>query len=32
MSDRGPEFLNAVVEAILRVLRVRRLLASPYRP
>ena len=32
MSDRGAEFLNAVVETVLRILRVRRLLTSGYRP
>ena len=32
MSDRGLSFLNAFVDTTLRVLRVRRLLTSGYRP
>lgn len=32
MSDRGRSFLNAFVDTTLRVLRVRRLLTSGYRP
>ena len=32
LSDRGKEFLNVVVDLLLKLMRVRRLLTSGYRP
>lgn len=32
LSDRGTEFLNATLDVLLRITRVRRLLTSGYRP
>ena len=32
LSDRGTEFLNVVLDILLKLMRVRRLLTSGYRP
>lgn len=32
LSDQGPEFLNAVLDGLLKIMRVKRLLTSGYRP
>jgi hypothetical protein len=32
LSDRGPSFLNIVLDILLKVMRVKKLVTSAYRP